>query len=147
MFVDSEYILEKIPRYKIAQTELNKITNTWQLEINNLYEKVKKLELELYDEKILLTEELLEEREKEIKEKKLEIKKLEDKYFGPSGEFITKKYTLVKPIQDLIFTAVQELAREKKYDYVFDKSGDLLMLYYNPKLDISEKIIKKIKDL
>lgn len=147
MFLDTEYILEKIPRYKIAQAELDKFSQEWQNEIDQKYNEIMKLEADFKNEKIFLIDELVEERVKQIDEKKLEIKELENKYFGPSGQYITKKYLLVKPVQDLIFTAVYELANEKGYDYVFDKSGDLLMIYYNPSLDISELVIKKIKDL
>lgn len=96
------------------------------------------------NEKALLTKELIEDKEEDIQIKELELKKLQEAYFGTNGDLFFLRRQLVKPIQDLVFNAVQDIAVKRKYDFVFDKSTDLIMLYSNEQYDISDLVLTSI---
>lgn len=146
-YVDTDYILQKIPKYKEAQSQLDKMAREWQIEIDAEKMELRKFIVSLENERILLTKDLIDERETQILEKTASIDKLQQKRFGAEGDLITQRKQLVKPIQDQIFNAVHEISKRKHYDFVFDKSSDLIMLYYNKKYDISDKVLKKIKNM
>ncbi len=142
--VDSEMILSRIPAYGQAQTQLNQLSEKWQAEVEALWTEIDKMEKALEAEKVLLTEEMLAEKETEIEEKKKAARELQRTYFGPEGEVFKKRQQLIRPIQDQIYNAVQDVARRKKLDVVFDKSSDLITLYNSGKSDISEEVLEKI---
>ncbi|MCT4622416.1 MAG: OmpH family outer membrane protein [Schleiferiaceae bacterium] len=143
-YVDSDYILSNIPDYKQAQNQLDNMSSQWQGEIESLYSEAEALQTALNAEKILLTEKMIAEREKMIAEKKDEALSLQQKYFGAQGELFQKRMELVKPIQDQVYNAIQSLAKKKKYDIIFDKSSDLLMLYTNPRADLSDEVLESL---
>ena len=146
-YVDTEYILQKLPKYRAAQSQLDKMSRDWQKEIDAEIRSLKKMKVSLENERVLLTRDLIEERELQISDKVTEIEKLQQKRFGAEGDLITQRKQLTRPIQDQVFNAVQAIAKKKRYDAVFDKSSDLIMLYYNKKYDISDRVLKKIKSM
>jgi outer membrane protein len=93
-------------------------------------------------EQVLLTSEMKTKREESIIEKEKSVQELQQKYFGNNGELYKKRQDLIKPIQDRIFDAVQQLAASNKYSIIFDASSDLIILYSNPDLDKSDKILE-----
>jgi outer membrane protein len=143
-YVDSKYILSHIPEYQQAQAEVNKLSAQWQKDIENKYETIAKLETSLQAEKILLTDEMKQKREQEIESKRQEAKDMQKAKFGINGELFKKREELVKPIQDQIYEAIQEVASTSALMVVFDKSAGSNMLYTNPKYDISDKVLKKM---
>ena len=143
-YVDSRYILENIPEFNSAQDELNNLSLEWQEEIDILKEDVEKLYRAYQAEQYLLPEEKKRSREEMIIAKEKEIKTLTKKRFGPNGDLYQKQQQLIQPIQDLIYTAINNFADEAKYDIIFDKSSDLMMIYSNPELDKSEQILEKL---
>jgi outer membrane protein len=143
-YVDSKYILSHIPEYQQAQAEINKLSSQWQKDIENKYESIAKLETSLQAEKILLTDEMKQKREQEIATKRQEAKDMQKSKFGINGELFKKREELVKPIQDQIYEAIQEVASTSALMVVFDKASDSNMLYTNPKHDISDKVLKKM---
>jgi outer membrane protein len=143
-FVDSDYILGQIPKYKEAQSELDKISAQWQKEIEAKFQEVDKLYKNYQQEQVLLTEELKKKREAEIVAKEKEAKDLQKSKFGVDGELFKKRQELVKPIQDDIYNAVKKMAETGSYAVIFDKSSDLTMLYANPKYDMSDKVLEQM---
>ena len=143
-YVDTKYILSHIPEYQQAQAEINKLSNQWQKDIENKYETIAKLETALQAEKILLTDEMKQKREAEIQSKREEAKQMQTDKFGVNGELFKKREELIKPIQDQIYEAIQEVASTSALMVVFDKSNHSNMLYTNPKHDISDKVLKKM---
>jgi outer membrane protein len=143
-YVDSKYILSHIPEYQQAQAEINKLSSQWQKDIENKYETIAKLETSLQAEKILLTDEMKQKREQEIESKRQEAKDMQKSKFGVGGELFKKREELIKPIQDQIYEAIQEVASTSALMVVFDKASDSNMLYTNPKHDISDKVLKKM---
>ncbi len=143
--VDMDYILEKMPEYQSALKELNLRAERWKNTIQRKEKEIKDLKDKLEQEKILLTKELLQEKQEEIAFKEKELLKYQLAKFGPEGDYILQKEHLVTPVQDRVFNAVAKLVQSAKYDIVFDKSNDKLgLIYTSPKLDISDKILKLI---
>ncbi len=140
-YIDMEYILEKVPNYAEAKNQLEQKAEKWKQEMEVKKSDISKLKEALKTEKVLLTKELIEEREAEISFQENELTEYQQKKFGPTGELIVQKAVLVKPIQDLVFNAVQDIAEAKKYDYIFDKSSDLTMLFAAKKHDLSDRVI------
>lgn len=143
-YVDTKYILSHVPEYQAAQVEVNKLSSQWQKEIETKYETIAKLESALLAEKILLTDEMRKRREQDIDQKKQEAKEMQKTKFGVGGDLFKKREELIKPIQDQIYEAIQEIASSSALMVVFDKANHSNMLYTNPKHDISDKVLKKM---
>lgn len=141
-YIDMEYILENVSDYKEAKAQLELKAQKWKQEIEAKKLDINKLKESLKAERALLTKELIDERETEIKFLEDEMLDYQQKQFGADGNLIHQKAALAKPIQDQVFTAVQDIAEAKSYDFVFDKSSDLTMLFSNKKFDISDQVIR-----
>jgi outer membrane protein len=140
-YVDTDYVLNKIPEFQQAQDKLDALSADWQKEIENKYTDVDKMYRSYQQEQVLLTDEMKVKREEAIIKKEKSAKDLQQKYFGPEGELYIKRQELIKPIQDKIYDAIQQLATNNKYAIVFDSSSDLIMLYKNNNLDKSDKVL------
>ena len=143
-YIDTEYILENVPEYKEASADLDGKVQKWKVEIEAELKDVDQMRKDLNNERVLLTKELIEEREEDILFKEKEILEYQQKRFGPNGDLFIQKKRLVQPIQDQVFVAVQEVAKNKKYDFIFDKSADLVMLYSADRYDISDQVLLRI---
>ena len=141
-YIDMEYILQNVPNYTEAKVQLEQKAQKWKQEVEAKKIEINKLTEALKAEKPLLTAELIEEREAEIKFLETEKLDYQQKRFGPSGDLIIQKNGLVKPIQDQVFTAVQDIAEAKKYDFIFDKSSHLTILFAAKRFDISDQVIR-----
>lgn len=138
------YILEEIPDYKKAEDNLNKKIGAWTRSLSELKGEIQQLKSDLSQEKPLLTEVLIEQKEDEILLKELEYKNIELAYFGPRGALFRLRAQLVAPIQDNIYNSIQEIAKKGNYDLVIDKSSELILLYSNKKYDISDFVLNEI---
>jgi Skp family chaperone for outer membrane proteins len=143
-YIDMEYILENVPEYLEAQNTINAKIAKWRKKLDVQARHIEVLKTDLANEKAILTKDLIEEKEEEITLKQEELRRLESLYFGPNGDMFLVRKQLVKPIQDQVYNAIQSIAKRKKYDFVFDKSSDLVMLFSNKKYDFSELILSTI---
>jgi Skp family chaperone for outer membrane proteins len=143
-FIDMEYILEKVPNYAEAKNQLDLKAQKWKQEIETKKIEIKKLKDDLKTERPLLTKELIEEREEEINYLETELLEYQQNRFGPKGDLILQKSVLVKPIQDQVFTIIQDIAEQKKYDFIFDKSSDMTMLFAAQRFDISDQVVRQL---
>ncbi len=141
-YIDMEYILQNVTNYNDATTQLEQKAQKWKQEIETKKIEIDKLKEALKAEKALLTKELIEERETEIQFLENEKLDLQQKRFGPNGDLMNQKALLTKPLQDQVFTAVQDIAEAKKYDFIFDKSSDLTMLFAAKRFDISDQVLR-----
>jgi Skp family chaperone for outer membrane proteins len=141
-YIDMEYILQNVPNYIEAKAQLEQKAQKWKQEVEAKKIEINKLTEALKAEKPLLTAELIEERETEIKFLETEKLDYQQKRFGANGDLIIQKAGLVKPIQDQVFTAVQDIAEAKKYDFIFDKSSHLTILFAAKRFDISDQVIR-----
>ena len=143
-YIDMEYILENVPEYLEAQNTLNAKVAKWKTKLDTEARHIELLKTDLANEKAILTKDLIDEKEEEITLKQAELRRLEAIYFGPEGDLFSLRKQLVKPIQDQVYNAVQNISKRLSYDFVFDKSSELVMLYSNKKYDISELVLKTI---
>jgi outer membrane protein len=141
-YVDSDYILSKMTEFAQAEEKIDDFSKEWQSEIESAYEEVEQMYRDYQSEQVLLTSEMKTKREEAIMEKEKSVQSLQQKYFGNNGDLYKKRQDLIKPIQDRIFDAVQQLAASNKYSIIFDASSDLIMLYSNPDLDKSDKVLE-----
>lgn len=143
-FIDSEYILENIPAFNAAQEQLDQLSKQYQKELETMYADIEKMYKDFQAESVLLSEDMKRKREDVIITREKEYKELQRKYFGPNGELFKKRQGLVHPIQDDVFTAVQEIADEGAYAVIFDKAGGASLFVTNPKFDLSDQVLQKL---
>ena len=143
-YIDMNIILKNIDEYNKASTLLDKNIEKWKKEIELKKIQLNQYEEQLNTERILLTPELINDRELEIKDFASEIINLQEKRFGPKGDMIIQRSKLIQPVQDQVLSVVKQIAEEKKYDFIFDRSSSLTMLYSAKIYDISELVIKRI---
>ena len=143
-YIDTEYILQNVPEYQEASAQLESKVQKWKTEIETQLNNIEQKRKDLSNEKALLTKELIEEREEDIAFEEKEILDYQQKRFGPNGDLMIQKKQLIQPIQDQIFAAVQDMAEKRKYDFVFDKSADVVMLYSAERFDFSDEVIRSI---
>ena len=143
-YIDMEYILESVPEYLEASTQLEGKVQRWKQDIDKRQKEIDLMSLNLSNERVLLTKELIDEREEEIKIKEDEMLQYQQDRFGPNGDLMIQRRQLVQPIQDQVFNIVQEIAEAKKYDFIFDKSADVVMLFAAKRNDISDLVLRSI---
>ena len=143
-YVDTEFILSKIPDYKEAQDEINTLSLSWQQEIQGMYKEIESLYDKLQAEEVLLTNEMSEERLAEIQLKEEEVKEYHKKVFGFEGLFFLKKKELIKPVQDKVFEAVEKVAKDNRLQMIFDKSGELVLIYTDPIHDYTDYVLEEL---
>ena len=143
-YIDMNIILKNIDEYNKASTLLDKNIEKWKKEIELKKIQLNQYEEQLNTERILLTPELINDRELEIKDFASEIINLQEKRFGPKGDMIIQRSKLIQPVQDQVLSVIKQIAEEKKYDFIFDRSSSLTMLYSAKIYDISELVIKRI---
>jgi outer membrane protein len=143
-YIDSGFILAKMPEYKEAQTAIDKLSQTWQSELEKLKQEIDKANLEYKAEEILLTDQMKQERLKEIEKKNQLYAETNKKYFGYQGLLFLKRQELIKPVQDKVFEAVEKVCRAKRIDFLLDKSADLTLLYTNPVHDYTDFVLEEL---
>ncbi len=143
-YVDMAYILKNLPQWESANEQLTLISRRWQKEVETLNQEAQVLAKNYQTEQIFLSEEMKKKRQEEILAKEKEANDLKHKYFGPEGELFKKRESLIKPLQDEIYIAIQEIAQDKRYDVVRDRSADPSLIYMSNKLDISDQVLEKL---
>lgn len=143
-YIDMDYILEKTPSYADAKNKLEQKANSWKQEIEAKKAEIKNLQDALNKERVVLTKELIAEREEEIQTLTKELLDHQDKRFGPKGDLMIQRATLVKPIQDQVFNVVQDIAEQRSYDLIFDKSSDLTILFASKRFDVSDIVLRTL---
>lgn len=144
-WINSQAIMDKLPEAVEAQRQLDNLVTEWQNEIAKMQNEWQR-KFEEYDKrKLILTEKGRAEAERELQELDRKIVDYRNRKFGQNGELFQKQNELMKPVQDKIFKAIQDVAKEEGYDYVFDKSGDILLMYTNEKYDLTNVVLEKVK--
>lgn len=144
--IDTEFILKKTPEYQEAEKELKKRANEWDAVIDKKKKEIKDLKDQLNTERPLLTQQLIDEKQEDITILERELLTYQQEKYGTNGDYFAQKVNLVKPVQDQIFTIVNEIAEKKKYSIVLDKNDkDNSMLFANEKFDISDQVIRELE--
>lgn len=143
-FINSEYILSKMPEYKEAKDRLDKMADRWTKEVEERY-KILNQKKDLFNkEEVLLPAEEKEKRQEEISKLENEIMELQKSRFGVSGDYFQKRQELIKPIQDKVYDAMQKVASKRSYSFIFDKANQSNLIYADKKFDLSDEVIKEL---
>ncbi len=143
-YVNTNFILGKMPEYNEAKAEIDKLAVAWQKEIQDMQIEIDNMHSDLKAEEVLLTVEMKEDRLLAITNREIALKEYQKKVFGFEGLFFLKKKELIKPVQDLVFDAVEKMAHEHKLQIVFDKSGELVMIYTDPVHDYTDFVLEEL---
>ena len=143
-YVNTEYILSNIPEYADAQTQLDDLSIQWQKEIEVKFAEIDKMYKDFQNEAVLLPQDMKKKREDDIIKKEKEAKDLQKKRFGSDGDLFKKRQELVKPIQEKVYNAIEEISNTENYAVVFDKANSATLIFTNAKYDISEEVLDKL---
>ena len=143
-FVNTDKILEKIPEYQSAQEKLDALAIQYQKEIEEKQASINKLNASFQADKILLSKSMRTKRQDQINKAEFELSELRKKYFGPNGELFKERQKMVKPIQDKVYKAIQEMAEAGRFSFVLDSSSEIAVLYYNNKYDKTDIVLKNL---
>jgi outer membrane protein len=142
--IDTKYILDKMPDYKTAQTQLDNIAKVWQKEIDDMQQELDKM-YKTYDaEQVMLTDELKKKREDQLFVKEKTVRDLQRQHFGFEGDLFKKRQELIQPIQNKVYNAVQKLAVQRGYDFILDKSEGITVIFADPKLEKSDDVLREL---
>ena len=143
-YVDTNYILNRMPEYQEVKSEIDQLSMGWQDEILQKSKAIESMYAALQAEEVLLTPEMKEERITEIRNMEEALKEYQKKIFGFEGLFFLKKQELVKPLLDEIFEAIEQVAKENRLAIIFDKSRDLVMVYTDPRHDYTDFVLDEL---
>jgi len=143
-YVDTEYILDNIPEYKDAQNQIDELADEYKEEIMEVREEVDLMHKNYQAESVLMPDDIKEKKLEEIRKKEDEIRQLQNQRFGVEGDLFLKREELVRPIQEKIYNAIEEIATDKNYAFVFDKAGSLTILFVNDRFDISDDVLDAV---
>lgn len=143
-YIDTNFILSKMPEYAKAQSEIDQLSSGWQKEVEDMSKNVEALYSSLKAEEVLLTDEMKSERLEAIHKKEAEAKEYQRKVFGFGGLFFLKKQELIKPLQDKVWDAVEKVAKQNRLAIIFDKSSELVMIYTDPRHDYTDFVLEEL---
>lgn len=144
-YIDMEYILQNVPEYQEAQNQLDNRVQEWRVDAEQKLKNVEDMRKKLDNERALLTTELIEDREEEIAYMEQQARDYQQKRFGPNGDYMIQKKQLVRPVQDQVFAAVQEIAKLRNFDFIFDRTSEIGMIYADQQYDVSDLVLRTIK--
>lgn len=143
-YIDSDYILENMPEYKESKEKLDKMAERWTNEIEERYAVLKMKKENFAREEVLLPAEEKEKRQEEIDQLETEAMQMQKLRFGVGGDYFQKRQELIKPIQDKVYDAMQQVASKRSYIFVFDKANQSNLVYADSKYDLSDDILKEL---
>lgn len=142
--IDTRYILDKLPEYRTAQSQLDEVAAGWQREIDTRQAELDNMYKAYEAEQVMLSDDLKKKREDQLFNKEKDLRDLQRKRFGFEGDLFKKRQELIKPIQDRVYNSVQKLAVQRGYDFVLDKSEGITIIFADPKLDKSEDVLRDL---
>ncbi len=143
--INSESIMQTLPEAIDAQKTLDGLVAQWESELQKMQADWKRKYDEYDKKKLILTEAARADQEKELRALDQSIQDYRNKKFGQNGELFQKQNEIMKPIQNKIFQVLEDIAKEDGYDYIFDKSGQVLLVYANDKNDLTAKVIQRMQ--
>jgi outer membrane protein len=142
--IDTKYILDRMPDYKLAQKNLDDVAANWQKEIDVLQQELDRMYKDYDAEQVMLSEDLRKKREDQLFVKEKNLRDLQRKRFGFEGDLFKRRQELIKPIQDKVYNVVQKLAVQRGYDFILDKSEGITVIFADPKLEKSEDVLREL---
>lgn len=144
-YVDMEKIMEAVPEYKTAQSELEQLAERWRQEIAKEYDKIDQMYRDYQAREVLMSDEMRKQKQDEIIVKEKEVRELQKKRFGPEGELFSKRQSLVKPIQEKVYAAIEKFATDRNYDAIFSAPDGSTIIYAKADKDMTDEIIKALQ--
>jgi len=144
-YVDSDAIMDELSDAQDARRQLDGFIQEWQAELSKLEKDWKDKYNDYERRKLIMSDQVRAEVEAELVKMEQKISEYREKKFGTNGELFLKQDELMKPIQNKVFTVIKQVAQEEDYDFVFDRSGGILMLYAKEKHDITAKVLARLK--
>lgn len=143
-FVNTQEILNQIPEYEEAQDKIDGFAKQYQEDIEKAATQIENLYSTYLADKILLSENMRNQRKDEINKAEVNLSSLKKKHFGSNGDLYKERQKLIKPIQDKVYAAIQDVAQKGSYAFVLDSASDVAVLYYNSKYDKTDLVLKKL---
>ncbi len=144
-WVDTQEIMKKLPEAVEAQNKLNTLVAKWQDELNKMQNDFKQEADDYQRRRLILPEQARVQEEQKLSDMQKKIAELRNQRFGPNGDLAQQQKAIMRPVQEKILQAIQEVAKKDKYDYIFDKSGQILLMYSNPKYDVTQQVLEELK--
>lgn len=144
-YVDSDTIMDKLPDAQDARQRLDQMIQEWQTELTKLENDWKQKYDEYDKRKLIMTDQTRSEMEQQLVQLEQKISKYREEKFGTNGELFQKQEELMKPVQNRVFSAIEEIAKDEDFDFVFDRSGDIMLLFAKEKYDITGQVLEKLK--
>lgn len=143
-YIDSEYILSKLPEYATVQQQLDRMAQSWQTELDELKVELDEKFREYQARELLYTNEERQRRRQEIVQEEEALERLRVKYFGPEGDIFLQQEQLMRPVQEKILQAINDVATSEGYDYIFDASGEFLFMFKRDQYDLSDTVLREL---
>jgi len=143
-YVDTQALLERMPEYKAAEQEIERLTQQWQKEIDDLYARIEQLFQQYREQEPLMSPEMKRRKQEEIEAEERKARELQRKRFGPNGDLFKQREEKMKPILDRLQQAIQAVAQEKKFSLVLDRSAGGILLYAEPAYDLTDAVAAKL---
>ena len=143
-YIDSEYILNQTPEYATIQQKLDRLEQQWRQELKQTQDTIAAMYREYEARELLYTEEERQQERQKIIQAEQEMENLRQRYFGPNGELYQRQQDLMRPLQERVLAAVEEVATAQGWDYVFDKSGDFLFMFAREQYDLSDQVLREL---
>ena len=144
-YVDSDAIMDNLPDAQDAHQKIDALVQEWQTELNKMESSWKAKYDDYEKRKLIMSDQTRSELEAELVKLEQGISEYREKKFGTNGELFQKQDELMKPVQNKVFTAIQEVAKQEDLDFVFDKSGDIMLLYAKEQYDLTQTVLEKLK--
>lgn len=143
-YVNMEQIMEAVPEYKEAQTELEQTAERWRQEITKKYDEIEQMYRDYQAREVLMSDEMRKQKQDEIIKKENQVRDLQKKRFGPEGEMFKKRQSLVKPVQEKVYKAIEKLAKDRNYDFIFSAPDGSTIIYAKADKDVTDDVIKRL---
>lgn len=140
-YVNTDQILSKMPEYEGVQQNLQKLSEEWRSQLKELDKEIEEMRKEFEAKEILYTDKVRKEKKQQIQAKINERENYRDQKFGSDGEYFQKQKELLEPIQRKVMEAVNKVAQDKGYDYVFDRAGDVSMMFALEQWNLNEDVL------
>ncbi len=144
-WIDSQEIMKQFPDAVEAQGKLDALVAQWQGEINKLQTQLQQDADDYQKRRLILPEQARVQKENELAEEQKKISDLRNQRFGQNGDLFQQQNTIMRPVQEKIMQAIQDVAKDQSYDYIFDKSGQVLLMFASDKYDVTQQILDKLK--
>ena len=143
-YIDSDYILSQMPEYATVQQQLDRMAQTWQTELDEMKAELDEKFREYQARELLYTNEERQRRRQEIIQEEEALERLRVRYFGPEGDIFLQQEQLMRPVQEKILQAVNDVASSEGYDYIFDASGEFLFMFKRDQYDLSDTVLREL---